>query len=74
MSKLTKNQKLALSKIEAGKAYTLAEAVEKVKEVNYAKFDASLDIDVRLGVDPRRKGGGECMLLPHGRTGKCLVL
>ena len=47
MSKLTKNQKLALSKIEAGKAYTLAEAVEKVKEVNYAKFDASLDIDVR---------------------------
>ena len=54
MSKLTKNQKLALSKIEAGKAYTLAEAVEKVKEVNYAKFDASFDIDVRLGVDPRK--------------------
>ncbi len=53
MSKLTKNQKLALEKIEAGKAYSLAEATEKVKEVNYAKFDASLDIDVRLGVDPR---------------------
>ncbi len=40
MSKLTKNQKVALSKIEAGKAYALAEAVEKVKEVNYAKCDA----------------------------------
>ena len=54
MSKLTKNQKIALPKIEAGKAYTLAEAAQKVKEVNYAKFDASLDIDVRLGVDPRK--------------------
>ena len=54
MGKLTKNQKLALSKIEPGKAYTLAEAAEKVKEVNYAKFDASFDIDVRLGVDPRK--------------------
>ena len=54
MGKLTKNQKLALSKIEPGKAYTLAEAAEKVKETNYAKFDASFDIDVRLGVDPRK--------------------
>ena len=54
MAKLTKNQKIAASKIEAGKAYTLAEASELVKEVNYAKFDASLDIDVRLGVDPRK--------------------
>ena len=54
MSKLTKNQKVALSKIEAGKAYSLAEAVEKVKEVTYTKFDASFDIDVRLGVDPRK--------------------
>ena len=54
MGKLTKNQKLALQKIEAGKAYTLAEAAEKVKEVTFTKFDASLDIDVRLGVDPRK--------------------
>ena len=53
MGKLTKNQKLALSKIEAGKAYSLAEAAVKVKETNYAKFDASFDIDVRLGVDPQ---------------------
>lgn len=71
MSKLTKNQKLALSKIEAGKAYSLAEAVEKVKEVNYAKFDASLDIDVRLGVDPRKANQmvRGVVTLPHG-TGK----
>ena len=54
MGKLTKNQKLTASKIEAGKAYSLKEAAELVKEVTYTKFDASLDIDVRLGVDPRR--------------------
>lgn len=54
MGKLTKNQKLAFSKIEAGKTYTLAEAAEKVKEVTFTKFDASFDIDVRLGVDPRK--------------------
>ncbi|MCM1377781.1 MAG: 50S ribosomal protein L1 [Clostridium sp.] len=54
MGKLTKNQKLALSKLEPGKAYTLAEAAEKVKEITYTKFDSSLDIDVRLGVDPRK--------------------
>ncbi|MDE5688030.1 MAG: 50S ribosomal protein L1 [Paramuribaculum sp.] len=71
MSKLTKNQKLALEKIEAGKAYSLAEAAEKVKEVNYAKFDASLDIDVRLGVDPRKANQmvRGVVTLPHG-TGK----
>ena len=71
MSKLTKNQKLALSKIEAGKAYSLAEACEKVKEVNYAKFDASFDIDVRLGVDPRKANQmvRGVVTLPHG-TGK----
>ena len=71
MSKLTKNQKLALAKIEAGKSYTLAEAVEKVKETNYAKFDASFDIDVRLGVDPRKANQmvRGVVTLPHG-TGK----
>ena len=51
---MTKNQKLALSKIEQGKSYTLAEAAEKVKETSFEKFDASFDIDVRLGVDPRK--------------------
>ncbi|MDO5394898.1 MAG: 50S ribosomal protein L1 [Bacteroidales bacterium] len=71
MSKLTKNQKIALEKIEAGKSYTLPEASEKVKEVNYAKFDASVDIDVRLGVDPRKANQmvRGVVTLPHG-TGK----
>ncbi len=71
MSKLTKNQKLALSKLEAGKTYTLAEAVELVKEMTFTKFDASLDIDVRLGVDPRKANQmvRGVVTLPHG-TGK----
>ena len=71
MGKLTKNQKLALSKIEPGKSYSLPEATEKVKEVNYAKFDASFDIDVRLGVDPRKADQmvRGVVSLPHG-TGK----
>lgn len=73
MSKLTKNQKLALAKIEAGKTYTLAEAVEKVKEITFTKFDASLDIDVRLGVDPRKANQmvRGVVTLPHG-TGKTI--
>lgn len=73
MSKLTKNQKLALAKIEAGKTYTLAEACEKVKEITYTKFDASLDIDVRLGVDPRKANQmvRGVVTLPHG-TGKTI--
>lgn len=78
MSKLTKNQKLALAKIEAGKAYTLAEAVEKVKEITFTKFDASLDIDVRLGVDPRKANQmvRGVVTLPHGtgKTVRVLVL
>ena len=71
MSKLTKNQKLAVAKIEAGKTYTLAEAVAKVKEMTFTKFDASLDIDVRLGVDPRKANQmvRGVVTLPHG-TGK----
>ncbi|MBD5310013.1 MAG: 50S ribosomal protein L1 [Muribaculaceae bacterium] len=71
MGKLTKNQKLALSKIEPGKAYSLAEATEKVKEVTFTKFDSSFDIDVRLGVDPRKADQmvRGVVSLPHG-TGK----
>ena len=71
MSKLTKNQKSVAEKVEAGKAYTLKEASELVKEITTTKFDASLDIDVRLGVDPRKANQmvrGVCTL-PHG-TGK----
>ena len=71
MAKLTKNQKQATEKIEAGKAYTLAEAAALVKEITYTKFDASLDIDVRLGVDPRKANQmvRGVVTLPHG-TGK----
>ncbi|MDR2058224.1 MAG: 50S ribosomal protein L1 [Dysgonamonadaceae bacterium] len=71
MSKLTKNQKLALSKVEAGKTYTLKEAAALVKEVTTTKFDASVDIDVRLGVDPRKANQmvRGVVSLPHG-TGK----
>lgn len=71
MSKLTKNQKLALSKIEVGKAYSLKEAAVLVKEITTTKFDASVDIDVRLGVDPRKANQmvRGVVSLPHG-TGK----
>lgn len=71
MSKLTKNQKLALGKIEAGKAYTLKEASALVKEITTSKFDASVDVDVRLGVDPRKANQmvRGVVSLPHG-TGK----
>ncbi|MDD4489002.1 MAG: 50S ribosomal protein L1 [Paludibacter sp.] len=71
MSKLTKNQKLANAKVEAGKAYTLKEAAELVKEITTTKFDASVDIDVRLGVDPRKANQmvRGVVSLPNG-TGK----
>jgi large subunit ribosomal protein L1 len=71
MSKLTKNQKLASGKIENGKAYTLKEASALVKEITLTKFDASVDVDVRLGVDPRKSNQmvRGVVSLPHG-TGK----
>ena len=71
MGKLTKNQKLALGKIENGKLYTLREATALVKEISMTKFDASVDIDVRLGVDPRKANQmvRGVVSLPHG-TGK----
>mgnify|MGYP000202525104 CR=1 FL=1 len=71
MSKLTKNQKLASEKIEAGKTYSLKEAAQLVKEITFTKFDASVDIDVRLGVDPRKANQmvRGVVSLPHG-TGK----
>ena len=71
MGKLTKNQKLAASKIEAGKSYSLKEASELVKEITFTKFDSSVDIDVRLGVDPRKANQmvRGVVSLPHG-TGK----
>ncbi|MBE6333232.1 MAG: 50S ribosomal protein L1 [Bacteroidales bacterium] len=71
MSKLTKNKKAALEKIENGKVYTIDEAASLVKEITFTKFDASVDMDVRLNVDPRKANQmvrGVCTL-PHG-TGK----
>ena len=71
MVKLTKNRKLALEKIEPGKQYSLSEAAQLVKEVTTSKFDASVDIDIRLGVDPRKANQmvRGVVTLPHG-TGK----
>ncbi|EKB58158.1 50S ribosomal protein L1 [Bergeyella zoohelcum] len=71
MAKLTKKQKEALSKVEKGRIYNLDEATALVKEVNTAKFDASVDIAVRLGVDPRKANQmvRGVVSLPHG-TGK----
>lgn len=71
MSKLTKNQKLAAEKIEEGKSYSLKEASALVKEITTTKFDASVDIDVRLGVDPRKANQmvRGVVSLPNG-TGK----
>lgn len=71
MARLTKNQKIALEKIEPGKQYNLAEAAELVKDVTFTKFDASVDINVRLGVDPRKANQmvRGVVTLPHG-TGK----
>lgn len=71
MAKLTKKQKEALSKLEKNKIYTLDEASALVKEVNTAKFDASVDLAVRLGVDPRKANQmvRGVVSLPHG-TGK----
>ena len=71
MGKLTKNQKSVASKIEAGKAYSLKEASQLVKDITTTKFDASIDIDVRLGVDPRKANQmvRGVVSLPNG-TGK----
>jgi len=71
MSKLTKNRKLALEKLDKDQQYTVSEAAGLVKEMTTTKFDASIDIDVRLGVDPRKANQmvRGVVTLPHG-TGK----
>ena len=76
MGKLTKNQKIAAEKIEAGKSYTLGEAAELLKEITFTKFDASADIDVRLGVDPRKANQmvRGVVSLPHGTGTQVRVL
>jgi large subunit ribosomal protein L1 len=73
MTKLTKKYKAALSKIDADKEYSLKDATALVKEISTTKFDASVDIDVRLGVDPKKADQmvRGVVALPHG-TGKTL--
>jgi large subunit ribosomal protein L1 len=71
MTKLTKNQKLAAEKLDRARLYTLTEASSLVKEITTTKFDASIDLDVRLGIDPRKSNQmvRGVVSLPHG-TGK----
>lgn len=71
MAKLTKKQKEALSKYDPSQTYSLAEASTIVKDITNVKFDASVDLDIRLGVDPRKADQmvRGVVALPHG-TGK----
>ena len=73
MAKLTKKRKAALDKVDQNKEYTLLDAAGLVKEITFTKFDASVDIDVRLGVDPRKADQmvRGIATLPHG-TGKTI--
>ncbi|MCK4360443.1 MAG: 50S ribosomal protein L1, partial [Bacteroidales bacterium] len=73
MTKLKKNRKEALTKFDKSKIYTLTEAVDIVKNITYTKFDSSIDIDIRLGVDPRKANQmvRGSVTLPHG-TGKTI--
>ena len=71
MSKVTKQRKEALAKFDKSKSYSLNEAVNIVKQITYSKFDASVDLNIRLGVDPRKANQmvRGSVTLPHG-TGK----
>jgi large subunit ribosomal protein L1 len=71
MAKLTKKQKIAYAKVDQSKLYSLSEAAALVKEITNVNFDASVDIAVRLGVDPRKANQmvRGVVTLPHG-TGK----
>jgi large subunit ribosomal protein L1 len=78
MAKLTKKQKEALAKFDRTQIYSLSDSIDIVKKTSYAKFDASFDIDVRLGVDPRKANQmvRGIVTLPHGtgKTKRVLVL
>lgn len=71
MGKLTKNNKKALEKLDKNKVYSLNDAADLVKQITTTKFNASVDVDVRLGVDPRKANQmvRGIVTLPHG-TGK----
>ncbi len=75
---MTKNQKAMLAKVEPGKLYKLSEAAALLKEITFTKFNASVDVDVRLGVDPRKANQmvRGVVTLPHGtgKTVRVLVL
>lgn len=68
MGKLTKNRKAVLAKYDQEKIYTLTEASNVVKEITFAKFDSSVDVDIRLGVDPKKSDQmvRGVVSLPHG--------
>ena len=78
MAKLTKKRKNVLDKVDASKAYSLNEAMSLVKEISTTKFDASVDLNIRLGVDPRKANQmvRGSITLPHGtgKTKRVLVL
>jgi large subunit ribosomal protein L1 len=71
MARLTKKRKAVLSKVDSSKEYTLTDAAKLMKEITYTKFDSSVDIDIRLGVDPKKANQmvRGVVSLPHG-TGK----
>lgn len=78
MAKISKKRKVAIAKVDQTKSYSLAEASKIIKEVTYTKFDASVDLSIRLGVDPRKANQmvRGVVTLPHGtgKTKKVLVL
>ena len=78
MSKVSKQRKEALAKFDKSKSYSLSEAVDIVKQITYTKFDASIDVNIRLGVDPRKANQmvRGSVTLPHGtgKTVRVLVL
>ena len=78
MAKISKKRKVAIAKVDQTKSYSLAEASKIIKEVTYTKFDASIDLSIRLGVDPRKANQmvRGVVTLPHGtgKTKKVLVL
>jgi large subunit ribosomal protein L1 len=76
MGKLTKNRKEALAKFDKNATYTLADAIQVVKKITFTKFDSSVDLDIRLGVDPRKANQmvRGSVTLPHGSGKNVRVL
>jgi len=76
MEKISKNRKVALSKLDSNAAYSINDAAKLVKTMTFTKFDASIDLDIRLGVDPRKANQmvRGIVTLPHGTGKKTRVL